>query len=470
MLFQQIEDEGLAQRAYLIGCQRSGHALLIDPQRDVDRYKSIARRAGTRITAVAETHIHADFLAGTKELVASHGCHAYLSAEGGREWQYEWAQGQEGVTLLRDGDRFAVGSVGVQAKHTPGHTPEHMCFLITDLDSGMSEAEAVVSGDFIFVGDLGRPDLLELAVGQEGRMEPSARQLYSSAQHLLELPDDLRIWPGHGAGSMCGKSLGSAPSTTVGQEKGSNPALAAARRGEDPFVSYILGGQPEPPLYFRRMKLENQRGPKLLGPLPQPTRLTSEELLRVSKDGHTSIVDTRSDRGAYYAAHLAGSIYAPVNALFCTVAGCYLDPSAPVVLVCRKDHVEEAVRRLVRVGLDRVVGWAPPGALDAIPALGGRLAHIPELRFQDLGRRRALGEDYRLLDVRRASEYVAGHVEDALNIAHTQLPDRLSDLPRDREVVVHCLSGARAAAAASLLARERFQVSAVNDVLVNAFR
>ena len=463
MFFRQIVDDKLAQHAYLVGCQRTRQALIIDPERDVDRYIAIARREGLRITAAAETHIHADFLSGCRELVERYGCRAYLSAEGGTDWQYEWAAGHDSVTLLRDGDHFTVGGIGFRALHTPGHTPEHISFLITDRGSGADSPMGMVSGDFVFVGDLGRPDLLESAAGHAGEMEPSARSLYGSALGVFEMPDYLRIWPGHGAGSACGKALGAIPDTTAGYEKRFSPALAAVRKGEDAFVSYLLDGQPEPPQYFGRMKEENRRGPALLGSLPRPRRLSGSELLVAATGRDRVVVDTRSDRLGYYAGHIRGSLYAPLNKSFPTVAGCYLDPGSAIVLICQEDELQEAVRDLVRIGIDRVTAWAPPEELKAYQAAGGELASIEVIDFDEVARRRG-DPAVQVLDVRRATEFAAGRVEGACNIAHTRLAGRLGELPRDKRLLVHCLSGARASAAASYLAGQGFEVSAVNDL------
>ncbi len=463
MFFRQIVDDKLAQHAYLVGCQRTRQALIIDPERDVDRYIAIARREELRITATAETHIHADFLSGCRELVERYGCRAYLSAEGGPDWQYEWAAGHDSVTLLRDGGHFTVGGIGFQVLHTPGHTPEHISFLITDRGSGADSPMGMISGDFVFVGDLGRPDLLESAAGHAGEMEPSARRLYSSALEVFELPDYLRIWPGHGAGSACGKALGAIPDTTAGYEKRFSPALAAVRKGEDAFVSYILDGQPEPPQYFGRMKEENRRGPALLGSLPRPRRLSAKELLAAAGNRHTQVVDTRGDRLGYYAGHIRGSLYAPLNKSFPTIAGCYLDPASAIVLICGENELDGAVRDLVRIGIDRVTGWAPPEELSAYEAAGGELASIEVIDFDEVARRRG-DPAVQVLDVRRATEFAAGRLEGACNIAHTRLASRLGELPRDKRLLVHCLSGARASAAVSYLEGQGFEVSAVNDL------
>ncbi|HSR41841.1 MAG TPA: MBL fold metallo-hydrolase, partial [Longimicrobiales bacterium] len=365
MFFRQVFDPGLAQYAYLIGCEETGEALVLDPERDVDRYLEAAREEGLRLVAAAETHVHADFLSGCREL-ADRGCTVYLSDEGGEAWRYRWpeATGAD-VVLLEDGDVFRVGSVELRALHTPGHTPEHLGFLVTDRGGGADRPMGIASGDFLFVGSLGRPDLLERAAGEVGAMRPAAEALYASLDRLLELDDWLQVWPGHGAGSACGKGLGSVPESTLGYERRFNPSIAAARRGRDAFVESILADQPDPPLYFARMKRLNRDGPPPLGELPDPRRLAPEELAELA-GGAVQLLDARADRSAFMAAHLRGSLYASLEEDFATVAGSYLDPDRPVVLVVDEADRDEAVRTLVRVGIDRIEGWATPGSLDAL--------------------------------------------------------------------------------------------------------
>ena len=246
MFFRQIVDEKLAQYAYLIGCQRTGEAIVIDPERDIDRYIDIARENGLTITAVTETHIHADFLSGCREFAERTGVRVYLSDEGDADWKYEWYRPYDHV-LLHDGDVFSVGHIDVKAVFTPGHTPEHLSFMVTDRGGGATEPLGMASGDFVFVNDLGRPDLLESAAGFAGAMRPSAIRLFHSAQRFIQFPEFLQVWPGHGAGSACGKALGAVPETTVGYEKRFSPALQAVLEGESTFVDFILEGQPEPP-------------------------------------------------------------------------------------------------------------------------------------------------------------------------------------------------------------------------------
>jgi hydroxyacylglutathione hydrolase len=190
MFFRQIFDEQLAQYAYLIGCQRTGEALIIDPERDVERYMEIAAAEDLRIVAATETHIHADFLSGCRQMAESYGVRVYLSDEGDADWKYGWHElGDYDVTFIRDGDTFSIGNIQVKVLHTPGHTPEHVSFLVTDLGGGATDPVGIASGDFVFVGDLGRPDLLETAAGVQGAREPSARRLYASSRRFLELPD-----------------------------------------------------------------------------------------------------------------------------------------------------------------------------------------------------------------------------------------------------------------------------------------
>ncbi len=467
MLFRQIFDERLAQYAYLIGCQATGEAIVIDPERDIDQYVKIATAEGLEITAVAETHIHADFLSGSREFAEQHGVKVYLSDEGDADWKYEWVKkGNYDYTLLHDGDTFKIGNIELKAVHTPGHTPEHMSFLVTDLGGGADEPMGMATGDFVFVGDLGRPDLLESAAGVEGAMEPSAKRLFASVQEFLDLPDYLQIWPGHGAGSACGKALGAVPESTVGYERRYNAAIRTAITGEDEFVDYILEGQPEPPLYFARMKRDNKLGPALLGTLPQPRLLTARELVKLSGRTDIIVLDTRLDRTAFMAGHLPGSVFAPLNKSFPTIAGSYVEEDAPIYLIVEEKSLDEAVRSLIRIGLDNVVGYAEPDALLVYDETHGKLNSIEEVKFDSVKSHQNL-HDVEILDVRGISEYKEGHVPDALNVAHTRLLVRHDELPADRRLLIHCGTGARASSAASLLARLGYPVALVNDEFDN---
>ncbi|MFT3881547.1 MAG: MBL fold metallo-hydrolase [Gemmatales bacterium] len=220
MFLRMVYDDKLAEAAYLIGCQKTGDAIVIDPQRDVDRYETLAAANGLRIVAVAETHIHADFLSGAREL-AEKGAKVYVSDEGDADWKYQWLNlktggGSYAYQLLKDGDTFKVGNIEFKAVHTPGHTPEHLSYMVTDRGGGADKPLGVATGDFVFVGDLGRPDLLESAAGVVGKADSSAHQLYQTVRKFMDWPDYLQVWPAHGAGSACGKALGAVPQSTVG--------------------------------------------------------------------------------------------------------------------------------------------------------------------------------------------------------------------------------------------------------------
>ena len=466
MLFRQIFDEKLAQYAYLVGCQQTGEAVIIDPERDVDRYIDLAEHEGLRIVAITETHIHADFLSGARELAERLDVKLYLSDEGDADWKYQWPKQkkQDGTdydyTLVKDGDTFTIGNIEIKVVHTPGHTPEHISFLITDHGGGADEPIGMVTGDFVFVGDVGRPDLLESAAGIAGMMEPSARILYSSVQDFLQLPDYLQVWPAHGAGSACGKALGAVPESTVGYERRFNASIDAAKRGEETFVEFILSGQPEPPMYFARMKRDNKMGAPVLGTLPQPRHLTTQELGDLAGRTDVAVLDTRLDRSGFMAGHLPGAIYAPMDKTFNTVAGSYVEENTPIYLIIEQEHVDEAVRDLIRIGLDNIAGYATPETLMRYQQDGSPCARIPEI---DLDAMEALRnqDEMMVLDVRRLAEFEVSHVPGAQNIAHTRLLLRKDELPTDKTLLVHCRTGARAAAAVSLLARFGYDVQYV---------
>lgn len=266
MLLRLFYDATLAQASYLLGCGRTGEALVVDPNRDVAQYLRAAAAEDLRITQVTETHIHADFVSGSRELAQRSGATLLLSAEGGQDWQYGFAR-EVGARLLRDGDAFDVGNVRVDVLHTPGHTPEHLSYVVTDAPASAAPV-GMFSGDFLFVGDVGRPDLLERAAGIGGTMEAAARQLFRSLRRLAAFPDHLQIWPAHGAGSACGKSLGGVPQSTLGYERLANWAFGVSDEHE--FAAQVLEGQPEPPRYFAEMKRVNREGPRVLRGLPQP--------------------------------------------------------------------------------------------------------------------------------------------------------------------------------------------------------
>ena len=457
MFFQRFYDTGLAQASYLIGCQRTGEAVVVDPNRDVEQYVAAAANEGLRVTHVTETHIHADFVSGARELAQRTGSQLLLSDEGGPEWRYAYAA-EAGARLLRDGDHFMVGNIRLDVLHTPGHTPEHLSFLVTDTPAAVGPW-GILTGDFVFVGDVGRPDLLEKAAGVKGTMEAGARTLFRSLQRFKRLPDHLQIWPGHGAGSACGKALGAVPSSTVGYERLGNWGVSAT--DEDEFVRMVLAGQPEPPRYFAEMKRINKVGPRILGGFPRPTRLSAARLESLLREDAV-VVDTRP-AATFAQGHVPGTLNIPLNGSFATWAGWLLPYDHDVYLLVDDPEghaVAEAVRDLVMIGLDRVAGVVGADALAAWTAVGCELATVAQVTPAEAAAMLDRGEAA-MLDVRGRAEWDAGHLPDVRNIPVGYLTDHLAELPTERPLVLHCQSGARSAIAASVL-RARGLTNVVN--------
>lgn len=445
MLLERFYDPKLAQASYLVGCGATGEALVLDPNRDVDQYVTAADDEGLRITHVTETHIHADFVSGSRELAARTGARLYLSGEGGPDWQYAFAAG-DGAVLLRDGDAFMVGRVRVEALHTPGHTPEHLAFLVTDTAT-TDRPMGAFTGDFIFVGDVGRPDLLEKAARVAGTMEAGARALYHSIQRFKALPDWLQLWPGHGAGSACGKALGAVPQSTLGYERIANWGLEDML--EDEFVARVLAGQPEPPRYFAEMKRINREGPPVLGGVRRPPHLPGSAIERLMDQG-ALVIDTRP-ADAYAGEHVPGTINIPLTRSFNTWAGWLVPYDRDFHLLVEDDsRLEEAVRDLAMIGLDRAAGYLRPEAHDAWTSAGRSLAVTRQMSPDELATAMQSGE-VRVLDVRDPAEWSGGHLPGTPNVPLGYLEERLAEVPRDRPLVVHCQGGGRSAIAASLL-------------------
>ena len=467
MFLRQIFDSHLSQYAYLIGCQRTGEAIIIDPERDIYRYRTAAADEGLRLTAVAETHIHADFVSGAREFAEDPSVRVYLSAEGGPVWQVEWARGASNTTLLHDGDFFKVGNIQFQALHTPGHTPEHLVYLVTDIGGGANEPVALLSGDFIFVGDVGRPDLLEQAAGFAGTQDAGARQLYASLRGVAHLPCHLEILPAHGAGSACGKALGSVPFSTFGYELKFNPAFRLALDGsEDDFVKFILTDQPEPPAYFANMKRVNKVGAVVLGTLPHPPQMTFGDISCRLDEPNFVVLDTREDRSTFLARHLRGSLYVP-GSKFTDFAGSYLEPENEIVLMVEHlSNADEFVRQLVRIGFDHIVGVLLASTIET--ASKSTLKSIGTVTFAEVPAILSTGIEHRVLDVRRHTEFSVAHLRNAQNIAHARLRPRLNEVPPDIPLLVHCASGLRAASACAFLERRGIEVVCVSDAFKNA--
>ena len=453
MLLQRLYDTQLAQASYLIGCAAAGEAIVLDPTRDTEKYLAAAAALGVRIRHVTETHIHADFVSGSRELAARTGASLYLSGEGGADWRYDFAEAS-GAALLHEDDQITVGSVRLRVVHTPGHTPEHLTFLVTD-GAAATEPIGAVTGDFVFVGDVGRPDLLERAARQKGTMDSAARTLFRSLRRFKSLPDWLQIWPGHGAGSACGKGLSAVPHSTVGYERRFNWAFAIA--DEDEFVRLVLAGQPDPPRYFGLMKRMNKEGPRLLTGTPMPPKLSPEQLGKAAGEG-AFIIDARP-AAEHARGHVPGSLNIPRNKSFTSWAGWLAPHDRDLYLIL--DHAErrdDVVRELRMIGLDRVAGVFGPDAVTAWAADGCELRTIRHMEASELAN--GVSGRAAFIDVRTRAEWEAGHIPGVQNFPLGGLEERIDELPAGRPLVVYCQGGSRSAIAASLL-----QSRGINDVV-----
>ncbi|MEH6821384.1 MAG: MBL fold metallo-hydrolase [Dietzia psychralcaliphila] len=467
MLLERIYDTDLAQASYFIGCQSSGEAIVVDPRRDLEPYFEMAEQHNMTIVKVTETHIHADYLSGTRELAAATGATTYLSGEGGEDWSYGFD-----AELLNDGDVIELGNIAIKAVHTPGHTPEHLMFLITD-GAFADEPGYALTGDFVFCGDLGRPDLLdEVADGgdstggdstgggsgdghgagstnggstsKDTRHESAAQLFASLRDHFLTLPDHVQVFPAHGAGSACGKSLGALPSSSVGYErKFAWWPKYVQNDDEEGFVSELLDGQPDAPAYFGRMKRENRDGPPVLGyPLAELPELPAEKVVSGIEAGELVVVDPRS-ADEVHEGTVSGAINLPAGQAG-TYAGWAIDPEQDtrglVMLTENRETAEELRRHVARVGIDTTAGYIT--SRDGLPAF---VPETVEPRGLDDS------EPAMVLDVRAATEFDEGHVPDATQVHGGQVMWERDRLPDSGTIVTYCQSGARSSVVASAM-------------------
>jgi hydroxyacylglutathione hydrolase len=445
MLLERIYDEDLAQASYLIGCQANGTAMVIDGRRDIAVYQHLARKHGMKIVAVTETHIHADYLSGTRELAAATGATIYVSGEGGPEWQY----GFDGVRLF-DGATITLGNITVTAVHTPGHTPEHLSFLVTD-GAFTKQPGYLFTGDFVFSGDLGRPDLLDEAAGGTDTRFAGARQLFASVRDkFLPLPDYVQVHPAHGAGSACGKAIGAIPSSTVGYERlyaWWSPFLAA--NDEQGFVTELLAGQPDAHAYFGRMKRENREGPALLGERPPLNELHAADLAASLAADRVTFVDTRTSRHVHHGTVLR-SLNIPATAMAsygAWVVDPETDPNPLVLLAKDREQAQDMRDHLVRVGIDNVTGYVT--SVDGLPVVAPVL-----IRPADLAGLNAAV----VLDVRNRTEHAAGHIPGSRQLSGGRIMWHLDELPAGGSIVAYCQTGTRSSVAASALRRAGYDV------------
>jgi len=440
MLLKYFYDPKLAHASYMVGCQRAKTAVVVDPGRDIEQYLEMAEREGLKLVAVAETHIHADYVSGARELAARVGAKLYVSDEGPAEWKYLYLDAYDSQ-LLHDGDHFMIGNIRFDVMHTPGHTPESISFVLTDQGGGANKPMGIFTGDFVFVGSIGRPDLLEEAAGLMGTAEPGARDVFKSAERFKQLPDYLQVWPAHGAGSACGKGLGAIPSSTVGYEKLFNPALQFT--DEEAFVQYILADQPEAPKYFAVMKRVNKEGPIVLGAGQHHKMLDVAGLDAAIKNG--TVIDLTPSPD-FAKGHVPGTINIPIGMLSAW-AGWLVDYDRPTYLICEPHQLEEAARLLHKIGVEHIAGGFD---VKAVKATGKATEVYASSTPAEIAQIIDAG-NVKVIDVRSNDEWNAGHLPQAEHRYLGRLPRYLNELPRDAKLIVHCESGVRSAIAMSVL-------------------
>lgn len=434
-MFQRFFDEGLAQASFLLGCDRTRDAIVIDPRRDADVYVAAARERGVRIVACVETHVHADFVSGARELAAG-GVRVITGPNSGVQFGHE---------EVRDNERIRLGDLQLTFLHTPGHTPEH----VTILAEQPGEASMLFTGDLLFVGGVGRPDLLG-----EGQARELAHQLFRSLQRLIRLADDTEIHPGHGAGSLCGAGIGAEPSSTIGRERRQNAMLL--RTDEEAFVSAVLADLPETPPYFARMKVLNAAGPAVLavdGRLPSVPPISPAAAAALIADG-AILLDLR-EADAFADGHPAGAINIGFGPRVGYWAGWVLPPDTPAILMSGEPgQAAEAAVQLRRVGIDRIEGFVN-GGYAAWRGAGLPVESLQEMSAGALRDALDASAPPFVLDVRTPAEWASDHLECSINIPAGALAARLAEVPADAPVVaVVCEGGYRSSLAASLLARE----------------
>lgn len=438
MIFEQFYLGCLAQASYLIGDEETKTAVIVDPRRDVELYIDEAKARGLEIKHVFLTHFHADFVAGHLELRDRTGAAIHLGAR---------AQASYAFTPAREGEDLRLGKLRLAFLETPGHTPEGISILVYDEARDAEAPWAVLTGDTLFVGDVGRPDLMASAGLTAVEL---AGQLYDSLhEKLLKLPDATRVYPAHGAGSMCGRALGSENHSSIGEQRKLNYALQPMSK--DDFIALIAGNQPAAPPYFAYdAALNKAERPGLDAALAGFAVIDLDALLAHQSDG-AQVLDVR-DPGAFAASHLKGSLNVGLDGKFATWAGSVLDPERDVVVIAPRERGREAATRLGRVGIDRVRGAFPAeqlaAALDEKPALRGR---VPRIEATDLARRLREPAPPLILDVRGDGERAQGSLAGSLHVPLQELSRRLDEVPRDRQLILHCAGGYRSMVAASLL-------------------
>jgi glyoxylase-like metal-dependent hydrolase (beta-lactamase superfamily II)/rhodanese-related sulfurtransferase len=439
MILKQYYLGCLAHASYLIADQASGEAAVVDPQRDIDQYVDDASELGCHIRHVFLTHLHADFIAGHLELRDREGATIYLGARASAEYAF---------TPMADGDQVPVGGVLLEVLETPGHSPESISILIYDPEHGINKPYAALTGDTLFIGDVGRPDL-RAALGWSA--DQLASMLYDSLRDkLLPLPDETLVYPAHGAGSLCGKNLSTDTVSTIGVQRSYNYALQPMSR--ERFIELVTTDQPDTPAYFTYDAVLNARErPTLDQALERELRPLSLDELREMVEGGAQLLDTR-EQVDFEGAHLEGALNIGLGGSFATWCGTLLDPERPVILIAEPGRESEAATRLGRIGFDTVAGYLADGMqqLDDAPEL---VARTERITAGSLAEQLESPAPPAVIDIRAPGEWNAGHIDGAINLPLSKLRDRMDEVPRDRVLVVYCASGYRSAIAASVLRR-----------------
>lgn len=445
MIFEQITVDGLSHYSYIVGCNQTGEVAIVDPKRDLDDYLARAYENRWKIKYVLETHIHADYASGAKELAQTTGAELILSGyDEGEDYEVKFPHKE-----IYDWEEFNLGGIRIRALHTPGHTPEHLSFLVFDHARSTRQPVLMLSGDFVFAGSLGRPDLL-------GKKATAglAKHLYKSVRKLLEFPGELEIYPAHGAGSLCGAGMGESPHTTLGMERISNPYLDPDLT-EEGFVNKVTSSVPRFPEYYKKMKELNSEGPPALGGINFPPSLTVDEMEKArKKDG--VFLDLRHPL-AFGGGHIPGSINLGQGTMISNWAPWVVSYNKPLFLIAEyPGDIESAVRRLYQVGLDNIEGcfiemeiWVHAGktydTITQVPA-----ARVNEMLNQN-------DREFEILDVRRESEWEEGHIEGARYLYLGDLPAKAGALSSRKPLYVICGGGYRSSLATSILRNKGFQ-------------
>jgi glyoxylase-like metal-dependent hydrolase (beta-lactamase superfamily II)/rhodanese-related sulfurtransferase len=436
MFFKQFYLACLAHASYLIGS--GGEAAVVDPQRDVDEYLAEADAQGLKIKYVIETHLHADFVSGHQEIAARTGAQIIFGEKAGAAFEHR---------AVKDGDEIEMGSVTLRFIETPGHTPEGICVLIT----AAGEPQKLLTGDTLFIGDVGRPDL---AGGKGYTPQMMAEMMYDSLHgKLLKLPDEVEVYPAHGAGSMCGRNMSKETSSTIGEQRNFNYALKPMSKEE--FVTMMTADLPEAPVYFPKDAEINRSGARGLSELQPPQPLTPQQVLALKDYGHV-LLDVRS-AADFGAAHVPGSLNIGLGGQFAIWAGSLIPLSASIIVIADTGaQVDETVVRLARVGIENVKGYLE-GGVQKWRDVGLPVDTITQISVDELNERIA-NDDMQIVDVRRPAEYVNGHVPRALNAPLANLDNSLGplNLRKDKLTAVICAGGYRSSAAASLLQQQGF--------------